>query len=87
MLPEQIERLDSQIGGKLFDGSEAEIAEALLDAADVGPVVAELLGELLLAEPDPLPVSAEVATERALQVTFHANKATRRLLMGLQTYK
>ena len=64
--PKKFEWIDVEVEREAFDGAKAEVAEALLDAADVGAVVAEALGELLLAESLLLAVRAEVAPERSL---------------------
>lgn len=66
-----------QILRERLEGTQAQVAKPLLDAADVGAVVTEAFCELLLTEAEPLPVCTHVPTEHPLQVTFHRGHTTR----------
>lgn len=74
-LTEQVDSSKTEVSGQPFDRPKAEVPQPLLDPTDVRAVVSKLLGELLLTQAKFLPVSPQVAPERALQVTFHSSSS------------
>lgn len=84
---QQLERVDPHPAGEALHALEREVALTALDAAHVGPVDSQQIGERLLAEPSALPVSPDVTSHRALKIALHARNASRGILDGLQTYK
>ncbi len=59
-------RVDIELAGDALQAFEGQVALAALDAAHVGAVDAELVGERLLAEAAGLAVGAQVAADRSL---------------------
>lgn len=85
---QQVEWIKADCFGVAFDGCQGEVALAAFDAADVGAVHADQLGESFLGEPFGLAVGAEILADDALQVSdCHVPKAHGMLLENLQTYK
>lgn len=85
---QQVEWVEADCFGVAFDGGQGEVALAAFDAADVGAVHADQLGESFLGEPFGLAVGAEILADDALQVSdCHVPKAHGMLLENLQTYK
>jgi hypothetical protein len=74
---QQDERVDADLAGDALQALESQVALAALDAAHVGAVDAELVGEVLLAEALGLSVGPEVAADGALEVAFHAGTQSR----------
>lgn len=84
---QQVERVEADCFGVAFDGGQGEVALAAFDAADVGAVHADQLGESFLGEPFGLAVGAEILADDALKISdCHVPKAHGVLLENLQTY-
>ncbi len=84
---QEIERIDLDARGDPLHGLQRQVPLAAFNPAHVGAVDAEDVGEGFLAEATLFAVAAEVATQRLLQVAFHALKPEILLLEGLHTYK
>ena len=85
---QQVEWVEADCFGVAFDGGQGEVALAAFDAADVGAVHANQLGESFLGEPFGLAVGAEILADDALKISdCHVPKAHGMLLENLQTYK
>ena len=85
---QQVEWVETDCFGVAFDGGQGEVAFAAFDAADVGAVHTDQLGESFLGEPFGLAVGAEILADDALKVSdCHVPKAHGVLLENLQTYK
>lgn len=84
---QQVEWVEADCFGVAFDGGQGEVALAAFDAADVGAVHADQLGESFLGEPFGLAVGAEILADDALKISdCHVPKAHGVLLENLQTY-
>jgi hypothetical protein len=85
---EQLQRADVEPAGQPLDRPEGEVALAALEAAHVGAVDADHLGESFLGEAARLPVGAQIAPDGPLEIPFHDGlERCRLLLVGLQTDK
>lgn len=84
---QQLHRVELDAAGDALQGLEGQVALAPLDAAHVGPVNPEHVGERLLAEATRLPVGPQIAADRALKVAFHSGQLPEPLLDSLHTYK
>ena len=76
-------RLDTEGGGELGDVGDGRVADAALDAADIGAVQPGLEGQFLLRQPLFETKSPDVAAE--LAANFHAAKLAALQTIGLQT--
>lgn len=85
---EQVQRVYVEHIRDAFHGLEREIPLAALQAAHVGTVHAEHLGEGFLTEPAASPDRAQIAAHGSLQIALHSKIDSADLLLeGLQTYK
>lgn len=66
---------------------EADVAFAAFEGARICAVIAELVGELLLAQAKFFAPLAQVSAEGLLQFIAHPDNSGPLLLMDLQTYK
>jgi hypothetical protein len=66
-----------EAGRNALQALEGEVALASLDAADVGAVDAEDIGEVFLAEIVGVTVGPEVAAEGVLEIAFHVGRQSR----------
>lgn len=74
---QQIEGINADLVGDALQALEGEVAFATFDAAHVGAVVTEDVGEGFLAEATGLAVGPEVAAQGALQVSLHGCNITK----------
>jgi hypothetical protein len=81
------ERIGVYSAGDALHALECQVALASLDAAHVGAVEAQDIGERLLAEATGLSKCSQVAAHRPLQIAFHVGNGLGSLLDGLHTYK
>src|SRR4051812_24650784 len=72
LVAEELERAELEPGRDALEGAEGEVAFAAFEAAHVGAVDAELLGERFLREATLFAAVAEVAADCLLQVALHA---------------
>lgn len=87
-LPQQLPHLHPHRLGQSFQALEGEVAFASFQAAHVGAVDAELVGEGFLGEAFGKAVGPEVAPYGALEIADgHGVERCRTLLEGLQTYE
>lgn len=84
---QQRDGIDVDPFGDAFEAFEGEVAFAALDAAHVGAMDAEDIGECFLTETLGLAVGPQVATDGSLKVALHAGNGRCLLLLGLQTYE
>lgn len=85
--PEQLHRVNLDDGGQAFQTLQCEVAFAAFEAAHVGPVDTDDVGEGFLGEAALLPVAAQVRADVPLEVAFHPSNGSGMILVGLQTYK
>src|SRR5580658_3828376 len=69
-LPEEFHRVEPEASGNPFDGLKRQVPLASLQAPNVGLVVAQLVGELLLAEPVSFTIGPEIEADPSLQFPF-----------------
>lgn len=86
-LGEHLNAVTPDRAGDLLDRAKREVTLPSFDAAHVGAVDAELVGEGFLAETEGLAVAAQVASEDLLQLTSHVIEPRVVLLEGLHTYE
>jgi len=87
LLSEKRDRVDTGEHCNPLDRSKGQVSLAAFYTAQVGPVIAELIGELFLAHSLALAQAAEVASEDLLQFTFHLTERRGTILEGLHTYE
>lgn len=68
---EEVERVEFEFGCDSFHGFECEVAFAAFEAAHVGAVYAEDVGEGFLGQAAFEAVVAKVSAECSLEVSFH----------------
>lgn len=68
---QQVIGVDAELFCQAFDDLHTHVALAAFDGADVGAVVSQLLGQLLLAQTSALSKFAYPCAELALQVSGH----------------
>ncbi|OJX98224.1 MAG: hypothetical protein BGO96_03220 [Micrococcales bacterium 73-15] len=73
--------------GDPLERLQRQVPLAALDTAHVGPMDAEHVSELLLAQPALHPDQAQVLSDPSLQLTFHTDHVAGPLLMNLQTHQ
>jgi hypothetical protein len=74
---QQAERVHAEPACEAFDAAQRQVVLAALEAADVGVVDAQQLGEGLLAEAALVPVRTKVARDGPLKLAFHRTEPFR----------
>lgn len=87
-MSEEFQRIKVQSRRDSLYRPQRQISLSPLDAAHVGAMNANQLGQLLLAQPTDPPIRLQVPSDSALQVAFHLLRdAAVALLIDLQTYE
>lgn len=84
----QLGRAYAQLLRQALQASQRDVALASLQAAHVGAVHSESVGERFLAQPQGQSVVSQIPPHDALEIADgHATERGRTLLVSLQTYK